>query len=154
MANLAVAQRIGVPPEHVFAFFIPQRMPAWYGAEIDSAIDVFGCPNQFTVGSQVHIAGRVGKKPVQQNAVVTAFEYARLLEWRFKDPYGVSGVERWQLERETRPEGAATVVRFTTEYEIPGVLGRALDWLVTRHAVARRSREYLDRLARLAERRP
>ena len=46
------------------------------------------------------------------------------------------------------------MIRFTNEYEIPGRFGRVLDWLLTRHALARRNRDYLDRLARLAERRP
>ena len=34
------------------------------------------------------------------------------------------------------------------------MLGRLIDWLLTRHALARRNRDYLERLARLAERRP
>jgi len=46
------------------------------------------------------------------------------------------------------------MIRFTNECEIPGRFGRVLDWLLTRHALARRNRDYLDRLALLPERRP
>jgi hypothetical protein len=87
--------------------------------------------------------------------VVTAFEPARLLEWRFQDAYGVRGLERWELEG--LPGGVPdstsdrTLVRFVSQYELPGRLGRLLDWLVTRRAVARRSREHLRRLAGLVE---
>ena len=38
-----------------------------------------------------------------------------------------------------------------SEYTMPGVLGKAMDWLVTRHAVARRNQDYLARLKRYAE---
>ena len=37
---------------------------------------------------------------------VTAFEYARLLEWRFEDAHGVRGRERWTLDRVAGPMGA------------------------------------------------
>ncbi len=153
MANVELTEPIAVPPEHVFAFFVPQRMPYWYGAEMDSEFQVLGCAAQFAVGTKVSICGRVGSKAVSQTALVTAFEYARLLEWRFEDAHGVRGCERWQLERVAAPMGAGTVVTFTTDYVLPGVIGRIVDYLVTRHAVARRSREYLQRLARLAEHR-
>ena len=95
----------------------------------------------------------MGSRNVSQTAFVTAFEYARLLEWRFEDGHGVRGRERWLLDRVPGPMGAGTVVRFTSDYVLPGVIGRLVDYLVTRHAVARRSREYLQRLARLAEHR-
>jgi len=155
MANVALSEPIAVPPEHVFAFFVPQRMPYWYGAEMDSEFQVLGCAAEFAVGSKVSISGRVGSKIVSHTAFVTAFEYARLLEWRFEDVHGVRGRERWQLDRVAGPgpAGAGTVVKFTTDYVLPGAVGRIVDWLITRHAVARRSREYLQRLARLAEHR-
>jgi uncharacterized membrane protein len=38
-----------------------------------------------------------------------------------------------------------------SEYKLPGALGRAMDWLVTRHAVTRRNQDYLARLKRYAE---
>jgi hypothetical protein len=46
------------------------------------------------------------------------------------------------------------MIRFTNDYKIPGRFGCVIDWLLTRHALARRNRDYLSRLARLAERRP
>jgi hypothetical protein len=86
--------------------------------------------------------------------VVTAFQSRRLFEWRFEDSYGVRGSERWELERLENSPGTKTMIRFINEYEIPGRIGRVIDWLLTRHALTRRNRAYLDRLARLAERRP
>jgi hypothetical protein len=157
MATVELREPIAVPPEHVYVFFVPQRMPYWYGVEMDSRFDMLlGCAADFSVGSAVRISGRVGNKAVSQTATVTACEYGRLLEWSFQDEYGVRGKERWELERV--PPAAAggvtgTVVKFTSDYVIPGRFGRFVDWLVTRHAVARRSREYLHRLARLAEHR-
>ena len=50
-------------------------------------------------------------------------------------------------------DGAETRVLFINEYASPGRAGRVVDWMLTRHALARRNREYLERLARLAERR-
>jgi hypothetical protein len=58
------------------------------------------------------------------------------------------------MERLGNSPGARTMIRFINEYAIPGRMGRVIDWLLTRHALARRNRDYLDRLARLAERRP
>jgi Polyketide cyclase / dehydrase and lipid transport len=161
MASIEVREPIAVPPEHVFVFFVPQRMPYWYGVEMDSHFDMMmGCGADFSVGSAVRISGRVGNKAVSQTAVVTAYEYGHLLEWNFQDEYGVRGKERWELERVAPPDAggeaggvAGTVVRFTSDYVMPGRFGRLVDWVVTRHAVARRSREYLQRLARLAEHR-
>jgi len=73
----------------------------------------------------------------------------RLLEWRFEDSYGVRGLERWEIQAGS---GSGTRVHMRSEYEIPGKLGRAVDWVFTRHAVARRNHEYLARLKKLAER--
>jgi hypothetical protein len=39
-------------------------------------------------------------------------------------------------------------------YTMPGVIGKAMDWLLTRHAVARRNENYLARLKRYAEHEP
>ena len=52
MANVELVEPIAVPPEHVFAFFVPQRMPYWYGAEMDSEFDVLGCVAEFAVGTR------------------------------------------------------------------------------------------------------
>src|SRR5579864_6659578 len=131
MANVELTEPIAVPPEHVFAFFVPQRMPNWYGAEMDSEFQVMGCVGEFAIGTRINISGRVGSKTVSQTALVTAFEYARLLEWRFEDAHGVRGRERWLLDRVPGPMGPGTVVTFTSDYELPGVIGRIMDYLVT-----------------------
>ena len=36
-------------------------------------------------------------------------------------------------------------------YTMPGLLGKAMDWLMTRHAVAKRNQDYLARLKGYAE---
>ena len=74
-----------------------------------------------------------------------------MLEWRFEDSYGVRGIERWEIEA-MNSAGPGTRVRMRSEYAIPGALGRAMDWLITRRAVSRRNVEYLARLKKLAER--
>lgn len=155
MAKLAFNVEIGAAPEHVFAFFVPQRMPYWYGAEMNSQFEVQGGAAEFAVGQKVRITGRVTGKEVSHTAVVTAYQCGRLLEWRFQDAYGVRGLERWELEPLPASEGATpgTRLRLRNEYEFPGWFGRFTDWLLTRHAMARRNREYLARLKRLAEHR-
>jgi hypothetical protein len=153
MGNLVQTRTIAALPKEVFVFFVPQRMPYWYGAEMNSCFEVQNGAPDFSVGLKVRISGRLANKDFTHTAVVTAFSYPRLLEWRFQDAYGVRGLERWELD--PVPGGAAgeTLLRFTNQYESPGRFGPALDWLLTRHALARRNREYLGRLARLAERR-
>jgi len=157
MGNIELTQPIAAPPRHVFAFFVPQRMPYWYGAEMHSCFEVQNGAADFALGLKVRISGKIGGRSVSHTAVVTGFEPARLLEWRFQDAHGVRGLERWELEGV--PGGATgsapgrTLVRFFTKYELPGRLGRLLDWLVTRRAVARRSSEHLRRLAGLVEER-
>jgi hypothetical protein len=88
---------------------------------------------------------------------VTSLQQARVFEWRFKDHYGIAGLERWELEPAGSPVSQAspkTVVRMRSDYTMPGLLGKAMDWLVTRHAVARRNQGYLARLKRFAEHGP
>jgi uncharacterized protein YndB with AHSA1/START domain len=152
MGKLVQTRTIAAPPEHVFVFFIPQRMIYWYGAEMDSCFEVQNGASDFSVGLKVRISGLVAKKSVTHTAVVTAFSNARLLEWRFQDAYGVRGLERWELEPVAGGAKGSTLLRFIDQYELPGRFGPAVDWLLTRHALARRNREYLARLARLAER--
>lgn len=152
MARVELIRPIGVPPEHVFAFFVPQRMPYWYGPEMQSRFEAQSGAADFSVGLKVRISGRLGGQAVSLTAVVTAFAYARLLEWRFADAFGVRGLERWELERVTgRSATDSTMLRFVSQYEMPGRLGRLMDWLWTRRAVKQRNRDYLERLARLAE---
>jgi Polyketide cyclase / dehydrase and lipid transport len=155
MGKVELTQPIAASPRHVFAFFVPQRMPYWYGAEMESCFEVQDGAADLSLGLKVRISGHLGRRTVSHTAVITAFEEARLLEWRFQDEYGVRGLERWELETlpgpapDSTPGG--TLVRFTSQYEMSGRIGRVLDWLLTRRAVERRSRKYLERLARLAE---
>jgi uncharacterized protein YndB with AHSA1/START domain len=154
MSRIVLTQVVAAPPEDVFVFFVPQRMPHWYGREMRSSFETQGCGSEFRAGSQVRISGTLANRAFSHTAVVTAFQSRRLFEWRFEDSYGVRGSERWELERLENSPGTKTMIRFTNEYEIPGRIGRVIDWLLTRHALTRRNRAYLDRLARLAERRP
>lgn len=117
---------------------------------MDAEIRALGCGPDFVLAQIVQIAGRIRDREVAHTAVVTKFDWGKLLEWRFKDSYGVRGVERWEL----MPSAAenAALVKMTSEYEMPGAFARAVDWLITRRALARRNREYLARLKKLAER--
>jgi uncharacterized membrane protein len=154
MAQIDTSVQIAAPVELVFAFFVPQRMPYWYGAEMEACLEVQGGASDFAVAQKVLVSGHLGRREVSHTAVVTAFHRERLFEWRFEDRYGVKGLERWELERVNAPPSAVTPkteVRMRSEYALPGLLGKAMDWLVTRHAVARRNQDYLLRLKRLAE---
>jgi hypothetical protein len=149
MTKVELTRSIGVTPEHLFAFFVPQRMPYWYGAEMQSCFEVQDGAAEFSTGLKVRISGQLARQAVTHTAVVTAFEYARIFEWRFHDSFGARGLERWELER---GNGAATTkLRFLSEYQMPGKLAGIMDWLWTRRAVTRRNNDYLERLASLAE---
>ena len=151
MARIETTVEIAAPAELVFAFFVPQRMPYWYGAEMEACFEVQGGEAEFAVAQKVRVAGRLGRREVGHTAVVTELQYARVLEWRFQDLYGVKGRERWELERRDEASAPRTIVRMLSEYTFPGAFGKAMDWLVTRHAVARRNRDYLLRLKLLVE---
>lgn len=151
MAHLLFTARIAAPPDRVWAFFVPQRMPYWLGKEMEAEIEVQGGAADFAVGQKVRITGRLGRRDVSLTAVVTTCAPGRLLEWRFHDAYGVRGTQRWELT----PEGEGTLVTMRDDYDLPRGLGwfaRLLDFLYTRHAVARRDRTWLAALTRLAER--
>jgi uncharacterized membrane protein len=157
VARIETSVQIAAPAEVVFAFFVPQRMPYWYGADMQVCFEVQDGASDFAVAQKVQITGNLGKREVSHTAVVTALRRARLFEWRFRDRYGVVGTERWELERVDAPasqDPPKTVVRMRSDYTMPGLLGRAMDWLVTRHAVARRNENYLARLKRYAEHGP
>jgi uncharacterized membrane protein len=112
-----------------------------------------GAPD-FAVAQKVRITGHMGKHEISHTAVVTALQQARLFEWRFRDRYGVEGLERWELVPAGAPSAQSapkTVVRMRSDYTMPGLAGKAMDWLMTRHAVARRNQDYLARLKRYAE---
>jgi uncharacterized membrane protein len=157
MARIETSVQIAAPAEVVFAYFVPQRMPYWYGADMQVCFEVQDGASDFAVAQKVHITGNLSKRKVSHTAVVTALQQARLFEWRFSDRYGVKGLERWELERVNTPSPQSTpktLVRMRSDYTLPGLLGKAMDWLVTRHAVARRNQNYLARLKRYAEHEP
>jgi len=157
MARIETSVQIAAPAEVVFAFFVPQRMPYWYGADMHACFVVQDGASDFAIAQKVRITGNLGKRKVSHTAVVTALQQARLFEWRFRDRYGVVGLERWELERVDSPSSQGTlktVVRMRSDYTMPGLVGKAMDWLVTRHAVARRNENYLARLKRYAEHEP
>lgn len=147
MARLEFSVEIAAPPDRVFVFFVPQRMPHWYGAEMDAHLEVLDGAQDFAVGQKVQISGTLGRRGVGFTAVVTRYEWLRLLEWQFQDAYGVRGLQRWELE----PIPGGTRVRMVDEYTLPGLAGRIMDALVMRWSVARRDRAWLARLQRLAE---
>ena len=157
MARIETSVQMAAPAEVVFAFFVPQRMPYWYGADMQACFQVQDGAADFAVAQKVQITGNLGKREVSHTAVVTALQPARLFEWRFKDRYGVVGLERWELERLDSPaplRTPGTIVRMRSDYTLPGLPGKIMDWLVTRHAVRRRNHDYLVRLKRYAEHGP
>jgi hypothetical protein len=149
MAHLEFSRDFSVAPNEVFVFFVPQRMPLWYGTEMNSHFEVQGGASDFAVGQKVQITGQLGKREVSLTVVITAYRWEKLLEWQFQDSYGVRGLQRWELE--SRPTGVR--LRMRDSYQMPGLTGRLIDAAVTRFAVAQRDRTWLDRLQRLAERR-
>ena len=149
MARLALEQRIAAAPALVAAFFVPQRMPYWYAHKMKAEIEILGGASDFAAGQKVRITGRLGGREVTLTAVVTRYEFGRTLEWQFQDQYGVKGKQSWEIAT----QGETTIVRMRDEYQMPGRFARAVDAILTRHAVARRDRAWLARLARLAERR-
>lgn len=147
MAELEFVAEIAASPERVAAFFVPQRMPYWYGREMQTEFEVQGGAADFAVGQKVRITGRLGRKEVSLTTVVTRFQPGRALEWRFADSYGVRGRQSWDLQESAK----GTRVWMRDAYELPGAFGRLADRLLTRHAVARRDRAWLDCLKKIAE---
>jgi hypothetical protein len=149
MARLEFSQRIAATPALVSAFFVPQRMPYWYGYEMKAEFEILGGASDFASGQKVRISGRLGAQEVSITAAVTRYEFGRALEWQFQDQYGVKGKQSWEIA----VQNESAIVHMRDEYEMPGRIARIADALLTRHAVARRDRGWLARLARLVERR-
>lgn len=149
MADLEFEIQIAAPPNLVAAFFIPQRMPYWYGAEMQCVFEMQSGAADFEAGQKIRITGRAGRREVSLTIVVMRYEWGRSLEWRFQDAYGVRGVQSWELSAAEQ----GTRVRMRDCYDLPGRFGRVFDWLLTRRAVAQRDRAWLARLQRLVERR-
>jgi hypothetical protein len=148
MAHLEFSRDFSVAPNEIFVFFVPQRMPLWYGVEMNAHLEVQGGASDFAVGQKVRITGDLQQWEVTLTAVITAYTWEHLLEWQFQDSYGVRGLQRWELE--SLPSG--TRLRMRDSYRMPGLTGRILDALFTRFAVSKRDNAWLDRLQRLAER--
>src|SRR2546427_8342196 len=94
MAKLEFSVEIAAPADRVAVFFVPQRMPYWYGAEMEAEFEVQGGAADFAVGQKVRVSGRVGKKELSLTLVITRFEFGRALEWRFVDRLCVNGLQR------------------------------------------------------------
>lgn len=171
MARLEFSADIAAPLDRVTAFFVPQRMPYWYGAEMEMSFEVQGGAADFQVGQKVRISGQLRGREVSLVAVVARYEPGRALEWRFHDAYGVKGLQRWELESMPAGErgchseaprggaeesqgfsaGSATRVRMLDEYELPGFFGRIFDALFMRFSVSARDRSWLRKLQQLSE---
>jgi hypothetical protein len=149
MARLEFSQRIDATAALVSAFFVPQRMPYWYGYEMKAEFEILGGSSDFAAGQKVRISGKLGAQEVGITAVVTRYDFGRALEWQFQDEYGVKGKQSWEIAAQNE----AALVHMRDVYEMPGRIARIADALLTRHAVARRDRGWLARLARLVERR-
>jgi hypothetical protein len=149
MARLEFSQRIDATPALVSAFFVPQRMTYWYGYEMKAAFEILGGASDFAAGQKVRITGKLGAHEVGITAVVTRYDFGRTLEWQFQDEYGVKGKQSWEIAAQNE----VVIVLMRDDYEMPGRIARIADALITRHAVARRDRGWLARLARLVERR-
>jgi hypothetical protein len=148
MGQITISVEIAGPANLVGAYFIPQRMRYWYAHEMDSRFEVQRGADEFQTGLRVRIIGNLAKREVSLNAQVTAYERGRLLEWRFQDSYGVTGVQRWEIV----PEGKGSRVTLRDEYELPGTFGKIWDRLFTRRAVRLRDRRDLELLKRYIER--
>lgn len=148
MASLEISTEISAPAKLVSAFFVPQRMPYWYGSEMESCFEVAGGAPDFAAGQKVRITGKLGAREVALTVVIVRYGFGKILEWRFQDAYGVRGLQSWEIVA----SGEGVRVTMRDRYEMPGWIGRRFDWIFTRHAVARRDRDYLARLKRLVER--
>jgi hypothetical protein len=162
MARLKIHQHVAAPANEVAAFFVPQRMPYWYGVEIQARFQLSDGGADFCAGQKVRITGQLGRREVSLTAVITRYEWERVLEWRFQDAAGIRGLQSWELIPASPSSGNAvssgaaaahTRVVMRDEYQMPSAFGRLLDRLLTQRVVARRDRDALAHLARLAERR-
>jgi hypothetical protein len=148
MAYVELSTAVATTPNEIFVFFVPQRMPLWYGAEMNAHFQVQGGAPDFAVGQKVRITGQLQNFELSLTVVITAYAWDDHLEWQFQDSYGIRGMQRWDL----RPEGSATKLTMSDDYTMPTRLGKIFDRFATKRAVALRNRSWLQRLKRLAER--
>ena len=116
MAQVNLSVEIAAPAWRVAAFFVPQRMPYWYGAEMDAEFEVAGGAADFAAGQKVRISGRVLRREVALTVVITRCEPGRILEWKFRDEYGIRGTQQWEWGKSK--EGT-TRVTMHDEFELP-----------------------------------
>ena len=60
--RIVLTRRVAVPPQDVFVFFVPQRMPYWYGPEMRASFETQGCGSEFRAGSTVRISATMAKQ--------------------------------------------------------------------------------------------
>jgi len=150
MTQVETTIEIAAPADRVWVFFVPQRMPLWYGAEMDAQIELLDGAPDFAAGQKVKVSGTLRRRGVGFTAVITRHEWMRLLEWQFKDDYGIRGLQRWEMEAVAGGTPANVRIRMTSEFQMPGLLGR-LGAPLMRWSVRRRDRAWLARLKQLAE---
>ena len=150
MTSLVTSIEIAAPVADVAVFFVPQRIAYWYGAEMSAELQLLDGASDFQVSQKLRVSGRVDKREVGHTAVITEYRWGKVLEWRFQDRYAVKGTERWEIETIS---SASTRVTMSSNYGMPNAVARLTDKLFTRRAIARRNKEYLARLKKLAERR-
>ena len=151
MPRIFAIEEIGRPPRVVFAFFVPQRLAYWYGVDMQAEIEVAGGAEEFAAGQKVRISGNLAGKIVAHTVVITEYRWGEVFEWRFLDAYGVRGTERWEFEPVQFGGAEGTRLRMISSYEVPGLLAKVTDMLLTRRSLALRNRDYLTQLKRLAE---
>jgi uncharacterized protein YndB with AHSA1/START domain len=148
MGDIQLTTEIFAPPNEIFVFFVPQRMPLWYGIEMDAHFEVQGGASDFAPTQKVRITGKLQRYELSLTGVITAYEWERLLEWQFQDSYGVRGMQRWELQA----LAGTTRVTMRDKYEMPDLFGKMFDLILTRRAVRMRDGSWLERLKHLAER--
>jgi|SRR5580692_3500625 hypothetical protein len=148
MARIELSTQISTTANEIFVFFVPQRMPLWYGTEMNARFEVQSGASDFAVGQKLRITGTLQNYELTLTVVITAYEWEHHLEWQFQDSYGVRGMQRWDLQ----PQAGATKLTMRDEYTMPTKLGKILDRFITSRAVKLRDQSWLDRLKRFAER--
>jgi hypothetical protein len=148
MARIELSTQISTTANEIFVFFVPQRMPLWYGTEMNARFEVQSGASDFAVGQKLRITGTLQNYELTLTVVITAYEWEHHLEWQFQDSYGIRGMQRWDLQ----PQAGATKLTMRDEYTMPTKLGKILDRFITSRAVTLRDQSWLDRLKRFAER--
>ncbi len=154
MTRVEASLDVNSPLSRVAVFFVPQRMPYWYGAEMQAEFDVLGGESDFRVGQKIRVTGKILRKEVVLTVVVTRYKPGSVLEWRFRDEHGIRGLQRWEIEAVEHGNDEHTQVTEINEYELPsrGRFARLTDKFWMRPSIARRTRANLLKLKKLAER--